>query len=199
MNQTSGHSRWMASGVFFVLVPGLGLASMAHAAVVDSFSCTMSWQSQNPQESFELTQNAQVVREPMDYARIRGHNIWVTESVIPIGLRLYGRDFAALLRFRHALDVGAVGRPMAAALWSCGQANLDSSGGSVAQECDDLQVMDNPFDDPRGRWKSTKIKAEQMEFPNGFSFKVELHATDPILPDQGVLLLECRHLATRYR
>lgn len=177
------------------LWPSLGFAS-----VVDTFDCTFAWSSELPEESFSFSNQTSVVRTLAEYPRIRGHNPRVMESKISFSSleKTHSIKFSGSLTFRYATDVGAVGRAMDAALWSCGDLEILTPHRRIENSCSDAHVKSNPFDRKSERWIPTSFRSEQMEFPRDFEKNIQFYATDVGTMGPGVLSLTCRHKATMY-
>ncbi|MEY4063973.1 MAG: hypothetical protein RIR26_181 [Pseudomonadota bacterium] len=175
--------------------PSFGLAS-----VVDTFDCDFSWTSELPEESFSFSNQTSVVRTLAEYPHIRGHNPRVMESKVSFKSLEKSHDvqFSATLMFRYATDVGAVGRAMDAALWTCGDFEILTPNKRIQKSCSDADVKTNPFDRKNVRWIPTGFKSEQVEFPRDFEENIEFPAADVGLMAAGVLRLTCKHKDTMY-
>lgn len=174
--------------------------SFGFASVVDTFDCTFDWSSELPEESFSFSNQTSVVRNLAEYPRIRGHNPRVMESKISFSSleKTHSIKFSGSLMFRYATDVGAVGRAMDAALWTCGHLEILTPDRRIEKPCSDANVKSNPFDSQNERWIPTSFRSEQMEFPRDFETNIQFSASDVGPMRSGVLSLNCRHKATMY-
>jgi hypothetical protein len=175
------------------------LPALASATPIDSFDCVLEFKSKTGQDDFMVQQRAVVIRPMTEYPRIRGHNIRVTESQIPMLFRHHNTDYSSTIILRHAIDVGAVGRTMEAALWTCGEISYSNVEQQARKVCDDVTVKSNPFQDPKGRWLPTDVEAEEMKFPKNWQMTIDLEVPAKPSENVGKLSMICKHLETSYQ
>ena len=180
-------------------IVGLALVSghsIGFGAPADTFDCVMSWKTSEPGKSFAVTQRAVVVRTFLDYGRIRGHNVHMTSTSIPVAVKFGDVDYAATIEVRHATDVGPVGRATDAALWTCGELLVATPDAVARQMCEDKNLRSNPFADPAGRWMPASLQGNMAAFPRPFVVTRSMLVEESGEAAPAELRLSCTHLNT---
>lgn len=155
-------------------------SELAVGATIDVFSCKLNVENLESSESIGFEQEVTTVRENMDYPRIKNHNVHVRSSSIPIKVNFQSKHqskniaIEIMLQHRFASDIGAVGRPVEASFWSCARTVLTQGSESFASECEGENDRPNPFDDPDGRWQSTRIYRDLPMVPDGYLEEISL-------------------------